>query len=135
MNKSKSSQPRGLFARVVLLALTCGLSVTLMSIPAAHAAETQATKAPALPVKAKFEKVPSNEKPPFVLKLTNQSKQPLEVSVTILLSVMSHNRDKARVIPAQVIPAGETWTVDGLAALDKVTIAAKGFAPLELEVH
>jgi hypothetical protein len=47
---------------------------------------------------------------------------------------MSHNRDKARHVPAHVIEAGKTWTVDGLAALDKVTVAAPGFAPLELEV-
>jgi hypothetical protein len=48
---------------------------------------------------------------------------------------MSHNRDKARVLPLHSIPAGETWTVDGLAALDKVSVASKGYAPLELEVH
>jgi len=135
MNTSKSSHAHRSLGRIVLLALTCALSVVLVPLPFANAAETQAKKAPPLPVTATFEKVKSDEKPPFVLKLKNDSKQPLEVSVTILLSVMSHNRDKARVIPAHVIPAGETWKVDELAALDKVTVAAKDFAPLELEVR
>jgi hypothetical protein len=134
MNPSKYSAMRRKVGRTLLLALAFAFSVALVQLPLANAAEARANKIPALPVTATVEKVKSDDKPPFVLKLKNDSKDPLEVVVTILLSVMSHNRDKARHVPAHVIPAGQTWTIDGLAALDKVSVAAKGFAPLELEV-
>lgn len=134
MNPSIYSPVRHSLARV-FLALACVFTTALVTLPRANAAETSTAKAPALPVTATFEKVKSDEKPPFVLKLKNNSKKPLEVTVTILLSVMSHNRDKARVLPLHSIPAGETWTVDGLAALDKVSVVSKGYTPLELEVH
>ena len=115
------------------LALLCVLSIALLPAPSAIAAE-KAEHAPALPLTATFEKVKTDQAPPFVLKLKNTSKNPVEVSATILLSVQSHNRDKARKVPAHKIAAGDTWTIDGLAALDKVTVEGKGFAPLELEV-
>ena len=119
----------------IFLAFACILGVGFT--PSANAAAAQpavSEKAPALPVKATFEKVKKDDAPPYVLKLKNTSKESLEVSVTVLLSVMSHNRDKARQIPAHVIAAGDTYSVADLAAMDKVTVNAKGYAPLELEV-
>ena len=37
-------------------------------------------------------------------------------------------------VPAHLVKAGDTWTIDGLAASDKVTVMAAGYAPLELTV-
>ena len=42
--------------------------------------------------------------------------------------------DKARMVPAEVVAPGATMKIADLAALDKVTVMADGFAPLELEV-
>lgn len=126
------------FSRTALIALGCALA--FVSAPALRAADTAALqpladKAPALPLTATFEKVVRSEDgPPFVLKLTNTSKDTLKVSVKILLSVFAHNTEKARNLPTQVIEAGKTWTIPELAALDKVIITADGFAPLELTV-
>jgi hypothetical protein len=123
-----------------LLLSACAITVTSFSIPALNATELSTAqpladqKAPSLPVEATFSKVKSEEAPPYVLTLKNTSNQAIEVNVTILLSVMSHNREKARHVPTHVIEAGKSWKVEGLAAADKVTVAAKGFAPLELVV-
>jgi hypothetical protein len=139
MKPSPLSSSLVLRNKAVLVAFACAFGVALASVSPLQAAnppamQSLADKAQKLPVSATFEKVKNNEGPPFVMKLKNESEAPLEVSVTILLSVLSHNRDKARHVPPQVIQPGKTWTVDGLAALDKVTVAAKGFAPLQLEV-
>jgi hypothetical protein len=123
-----------------LLSATVLIALALVAAPALQAADSTelqplADKAPALPLTATFEKVVRSEDgPPFVLKLTNTSKDALKVSVKILLSVFAHNTDKARNLPTHVIEAGKTWTIPELAALDKVIIKAEGFAPLELEV-
>lgn len=124
--------------KTVLVAFACIFAITLVQLPAfgisTPTLQPLAEKAKTLPVKATFEKVKNDDGPPFILKLKNESNAPLEVTVTIYLSVLSHNRDKARHVPAQIIEAGKTSTIGDLAALDKVTVASPGFAPLELEV-
>ncbi|HEY8993207.1 MAG TPA: hypothetical protein VIM71_00865 [Lacunisphaera sp.] len=124
----------------MLLALACALGLTLMSVPAAIAAEAPAKqpaadKAPALPVSATFEKVASTEGTPFVLKLKNDSHDTLKISGKVLLSVVHHAMDKARVLPEHTLEAGKVWSIPGLSAEDKVILNATGFAPLELVVH
>lgn len=91
-------------------------------------------KAPALPVTATFEKTTGAEEAPYSLKLKNTSKETITVSAKILLSVAFHADSKARMVSEHAIKAGETWSIPGLAAEDKVTVMAKGFAPLELVV-
>ena len=135
MNNSNSLALRS----PALLALAGALLISFVPLPALQATDAPTThaladKAPSLPLTAKFEKIETQEGPPYVLKLTNTSKQSVKVSATIYLSVMSHNRDKARQVPAHVIEPGQTWIIDELAALDKVTVNADGFAPLELVV-
>jgi hypothetical protein len=129
------AQPSRSFFRLCVSA--CALAAALVSLPAfaaEHSAKASDHAAAKLPVSATFSKVKAEDAPPFVLTLKNESKDALEVTVTVLLSVMSHNRDKARHVPPHVIAAGKTWTVGELAALDKVIVEAKGYAPLELEV-
>jgi hypothetical protein len=122
-------------SRNALIALGCALSLALIPVSALKAADTAAPQAASLPVTAKFEKSASAEKgPPFVLTLTNTSKASLTVSAKILLSVVAHSETKARKVPAHVIAPGESWTIADLAAQDKVTVTAEGFAPLELTV-
>lgn len=139
MKTSPDSSLLGFLSRAFLMSV-CALSVAALQIPALNAAELITARpladqtAPNLPVEATFSKVKSEDMPPYVLTLKNTSSRALEVNVTVLLSVMSHNRDKARRVPAQIIEPGKTWKVEGLAAADKVTVAAKGFAPLELVV-
>ncbi len=91
-----------------------------------------ADQAAALPLTATFERSADNG--PYVLKLENTSKDAVKVSVTILLSVPSHGDKKTRDVPEHAIEAGQVWQVTGLAASDKVTVTAGGFAPLELTV-
>jgi hypothetical protein len=119
-----------------LLVSACLLAAAVVQVSQLSAATTSTVatdKAPA-PLKAKFEKTKGATGPAFVMKLKNESKQALEVTVTVYLSVFAHNQDKARHLPAHVIPAGETWSVGELAALDKVKVATTAYAPLELEV-
>ena len=113
-----------------LLSATALIALAFVAAPTLQASD----KAPALPMTATFTKAASAEKPPFVLNLKNDSKAALKVSAKVLLSVVAHNADKARMVPAEVVAPGHTMTISGLAALDKVTVMADGFAPLELEV-
>lgn len=134
-----ASSHRLALGRTALLALGCAFSLALVQIPARGAADTAtlqplADKAPSLPVTSAFEKVAGAEHGPYVLKLTNTSKDALKVSVKVLLSVAFHAEAKARNLPEQAIDAGKTWTVADLSAQDKVIVTAKGFAPLELAV-
>ena len=124
--------------RSLLIALTLA-ALAAATISPAVAANAPATKASAeqtrkLPVTATFERVATEDGPPYVLKLTNNSAGDLKVSATVMLSVVSHNRDKAREVPAQVIAPGKSVTIRELAAQDKVVVRADGYAPLELEV-
>ena len=134
------NSPLALRAFCSTAGLACfALAITLGQMPSLHAASTPpahptANQGPILPLTAKFEQMKSKEAPNYVLKLTNDSKKAITASATVYLSVMSHNRDKARQVAAHVIEPGKTWTIDELAALDKVTVTAEGFAPLELVV-
>ena len=112
---------------LTLLALACAF--TLVSVPALSAAD-----APALPLKATFEKTASAEGAPFVLHLKNDSKGSLKVSGKVLLAVVHHAMDKARALPEQTIAAGGVLTIKDLSADDKVLLTADGFAPLEVRV-
>ncbi len=114
--------------RSALLALACTFALSLISVSALQAADK------VLPLKATFEKVASTEGTPFVLHLKNDSKDTLKVSGKVLLSVVNHAMDKARVLPEQSIEAGKVMTVTGLSADDKVVVSAAGFAPLEVKV-
>lgn len=137
MNTTHS--PRFVSSNRALLALACALGLTLVSAPvlsAADAATKQplADKAAVLPLTATFEKVTGTEGAPFVLKLKNDSKATLKVSGKVLLAVVHHAMDKARVIPEQAVAAGQTMTVKDLSAEDKIVLTAEGYAPLELKV-
>ena len=114
--------------RSALLALACAFGLALVSVPALQAADK------ALPLTATFEKVASTEGTPFVLHLKNDSKATLKVSAKILLSVVHHAMDKARVLPEHTLEAGQSWTIADLSADDKVIVSAAGFAPLEIKV-
>ncbi len=118
--------------RSALLALGCALGLVFTAVPALQAAEADAK---ALPLTATFEKVAKiEEAPPFALHLKNTSKESLKVNVKVRLAVVAHPMAKARDINDHVIDAGQTWTVTELAAGDKVTVTAAGYAPLELVV-
>lgn len=139
MSISNTSSIRSAACRIALLALGCAFSLALVQMPALKAAalatlQPLADKAPSLPLTATFEKVTGVESGPYVLKLTNVSKDALKVSAKILLSVAYHMESKARIVPAHVIDPGQVWTILDLAATDKVIITAEGFSPLELVV-
>jgi RecB family endonuclease NucS len=113
---------------VKFLAATALIAFAFVAAPTLQAADK------ALPLTPTITKVASAEKPPFVLKLKNDSKETLKVSAQVLLSVAAHNADKARNIPAEVVEPGQTMTIADLAALDVVTVTADGYAPLKVEV-
>jgi hypothetical protein len=132
---NNSNPVRSLNRSRMVLALACAIGLTLASVPAMIAADTSAKqpladKAPALPLTATFEKVASTEGT-----LKNDSKDTLKLSGKVLLSVVHHAMDKARVLPDQVLEGGQVWTIKDLSAQDKVLVTAAGFAPLEVVVH
>jgi len=91
-------------------------------------------KAPSLPLTYSFEKVTDPDTGPYVLNLKNVSGDAIKVSAQVLSSVTFHANSKVRNLPEHAIDPGQVWTITELAATDKVTITAKGFAPLELTV-
>jgi hypothetical protein len=122
-----------------LAVLGCALAFAFASAPSARAAGTATLgalgdKAPSLPLTATFAKADADTGP-FVLNLKNTSDGSLKVTVKILLSVYFHADSKARNLPEHTIDAGQVWTIPGLAASDKVTVTADGYAPLELTVQ
>lgn len=119
-----SSLLRGLCA----LALVAGLA--FVAAPTINAAD----KAPALPLKASFEKVTSSEGTPYVLHLKNESKESLKVSGKVLLAVVHHAMDKARPVAEETVAAGASMTIKGLSAEDKVILHAAGHETLEIHV-
>jgi hypothetical protein len=132
----KTPSRSALFA-VVLAAMGCALA--LVQAPSAQASNSAALgtmddKAPSLPLAASFEKVADADNGPYVLSLKNTSGSELKVTAKVLLSVYFHDDLRSRNIPEHAIAAGEVWTINHLAAQDKVTVSAKGFAPLELTV-
>lgn len=140
MNIAKSPLVRPAKGIVALFALGCAFSLAFVSTPTAKAADSTtlqrlaADTEPALPLTATFEKVADSERGPFVLKLTNDSKETIKASAKILLAVAFHADNKARNIPEHAIEPGQVWAIDDLVANDKVVITAAGFAPLELVV-
>jgi len=141
MNTPNVSPARPALRRIAALLLgAIALAIAPLCSNATDALPLQAladNKAPALPVTTSFAK--GDKAGPnggvFVLTVKNTSAQSLKISATIVVSVASHNRPHTREVPAQVIEPGQTVTIDDLVALDKVTLNAEGFAPLELEVH
>jgi hypothetical protein len=91
-------------------------------------------KLPSAPLAVSFDKVTDTEGGPYVLKLKNTSGDAVTAGAKIFPSVTIHSDTKERDLPERVIAAGETWSIPGLAATDKVTVVAKGFAPLEITV-
>jgi hypothetical protein len=123
----------------VLAALSCALALSFAQAPSARAAGTAALvpmddKAPSLPLTATFAKADADTGP-YVLNLKNTSDGALKVTAKILLSVYFHADSKSRNLPDHAIDPGQVWTIPGLAANDRVTISAAGYAPLELTVH
>jgi len=139
MTISNSSLARPAIGRTALIALGCAFSLAFVQIPAAKAGDTAALrplddKAPSLPLTAAFEKGTDPDIGPYILNLKNVSKDAIKVRVKIHLSVAFHANNKDRNLPDHVIDPGQVWTVSDLAAADKVTVTADGFAPLELTV-
>jgi hypothetical protein len=120
-------------------AALAALGFAFVQSPSARASNSAALaqmddKAPSLPVTSSFEKVADADNGPYVLSLKNTSGAELKVTAKVLLSVYFHDDLRSRNIPEHAIAAGEVWTINRLAAQDKVTVSAKGFAPLELTV-
>ena len=124
MNTSSPSRRSNLFT------VACALGLMLLPIASLHAAD----KAPALPVTSSFEKLAHPERAPLVMKVTNNSKESLAISGKVLLAVVHHAMDKARVLPESTLKAGETMTVTELSPEDKVILSAHGFETLTLDV-
>ena len=120
------------------IALGVTLSLALLPIPSAKATDS----AVMLPLDDHLQPVPmtssidkaDGENGPYVLSLKNTSGDSIRASGTIQLSVASHGDKKTRDIAEHVVGRAEVWTIPGLAAGDKVTIMAQGFAPLEISV-
>ncbi|AOS45667.1 hypothetical protein Verru16b_02752 [Lacunisphaera limnophila] len=120
-----------------LLVLSCATLLTLVAAPAVVAADAmtlQPLADKALPLSATFAKVEGTEGTPFVLTLKNDGHDALTVSGKVLLSVVHHAMDKARVLPEQTVAAGAVMTVKDLSGGDKVLLSAAGYAPLEVVV-
>lgn len=123
-------------SRLRFLVLSCAAGLALAVAPSVSAAEvTPVPRADkALPLSHVFEKVESKDGTPFVLKVKNDSKETLKLSGRVLLAVVNHAMDKARKLPEQTLAPGETWTISGLTADDRVQINAAGYAELEIRV-
>ena len=140
MNTTKVSPTSPIIRSLALAALGAALILAIAPRAAVAAAVnptayTLSDKAPSLPLKATFEKVTSGENEGlYNLNLQNTSDASVTVTATILVSVPVHNQPKTRTMPAETIEAGKTWTIEGLASMDKVTLTAEGYAPMEVIV-
>jgi hypothetical protein len=136
MTSLKASPSRISTKRAAAVLLGLAFVLGPIGIPAARAADATpaaSDKVPSLPLTPAFAKV-DGDNGPYVLNLKNISTDSIKVNAKILLSVAFHAESRARTITAHVIEAGQVWTITGLAADDKVTITADGFAPLQLTV-
>lgn len=114
--------------RIVAFLLGSVFAVT-MTLSLATAGE----KAPELPLTASFGAgTPGENSGPYAVTLTSTSDEALTVTATITFSVQSHNRPQTKVLPPHEIAPGGTWTIDDLAAEDRIVLAADGYAPMEL---
>ena len=139
MIKTATSSSPSVIRKAALIALSCALGLGFIGTRTANAAESTALlplddKAPSLPLAVTFEKVTDAEAGPYVLKLKNTSADAITVSGTVFPSVGVHSDTKEKKLPERKLEAGETWSIPGLAATDKVTIEGQGFAPLNLVV-
>lgn len=123
---------------VAALFVTVSLGVSRAAVAAMKEKSTPAptaVKPATLPLEHTFAKATAGDnKGLYTLTLKNTSASAVKVTATIEESVVSHNRPKVRTLDPQVIEAGKTWKIEGLAAHDKVTIAAEGFEALHLTV-
>jgi hypothetical protein len=94
-----------------------------------------AGNAPSLPLSFSFAMAPGAADAPYVLTLTNESASSITASAKVLLAVAFHADSKARMVPDHSIGPGETWTIPDLSKGDRVTVAADGFAPLQISVE
>jgi len=69
-----------------------------------------------------------------VLSLKNDSNEAITATATIVQSVTYHANAKTRTLPAHVVAAGEVWKIADLGMGDRITVAAEGFANLEVTV-
>ncbi len=125
--------------RFASLGLGCALALVLAQIPTARAADPVlpqpvAEKAHSLPVTTTFEKATADGVEGYSLNLKNVSPDALTVTVTIVPSVTFHANAKTKTLPAHKIDAGQVWAIGGLAAGDKLSIAADGFDTLDVTV-
>ena len=139
MIQSNTSSPVAVICRAGLVALACAVGYAFVHAPAARAAGTAGfqrleDKAPSLPLTYTFEKVTEGETGPYLLHLKNISSDTVTVDLQVTSSVTFHANSRVRNVTGHAIAAGEVWTITELAAADKVTVGAKGFAPLELTV-
>jgi hypothetical protein len=131
-NLSPLVRARGL--ALIIAAGALALAVIPAQIRADNETATLAEKA-VLPLKVSFANDTSGKnEAPMIVHLKNESSQALVVKGHIDLSVVVHNRPKSREVPQQTIEAGATLTIDDLAADDKITLSAEGFAPLVVVV-
>lgn len=96
------------------------------------ALQPRADHAPALPVSTSIAKV-DGEKGPYVLSVKNTGAHALKVHVAVVESVKSHAKPRDRK-HEYTIEAGAAASIEELAAGDKVTVSAEGFASVELTV-
>lgn len=126
--------------KVALIGFGCLVGLALMQARTATASQSAALvalddkAAPALPIAVTFDKVDSSEAGPYVAKLKNTSADSITVSGTYYPSVGIHSDTKEKKLPERKLEAGETWSIPGLAATDKLTIEGTGFAPLNITV-
>jgi hypothetical protein len=136
-NKTSASS---LLRKSTLIAFGCLVGLALVQARTAKASDTAVLvalddkAAPALPLSVTFEKVENAEAGPYVAKLKNTSSDAITVSGTYYPSVGIHSDTKERKLPERKLASGETWSIPGLAATDKLTIEGVGFAPLNITV-
>ncbi len=123
-----------------VLALVASLTVALLLASAttfANGSDLQPLSeksAPQLPLSGTFARgTPGENGGPYALTLTNTSKQNLSVRGTIVWSVTSHNRANTIKLPVRELAAGESWTIDDLAAEDRVILEAEGYEKIEFK--
>jgi hypothetical protein len=101
------NKPQLFSLRSAMIALGCALCLGFLAASTATAAD-----APSLPVTATT----------------------LKLSVTITPSVVFHADAKVKTLPEHPVEAGQVWTIKDLAAGDKLSVVAEGFAKLDLTV-
>lgn len=125
MNTSHTVSRRATLGRFLPLAAALVLGFALHTAAAAEK--------PPVPVTVAFEKAAGDDGP-YVATVTNTSSGALTVQVSVHQSVKSHNRPMNVNHPEETIAAGGSTKVKGLAAHDKVKIAAKGHTEVEIAV-